>query len=273
MLNFWHNVGDTSSRLVELHEDGDESIPDLTTAEAAIPLRAPAPKTYALPAQWEQHRDRIRQLYLDENKPLREVMEIMGRDYRHFGRYVQSPEFERLRSALSNRPGAASNSIRTKSESGGLIPSTRDIRPLGRDRTSGRDDCLRYYRIACWLLWLILKLLMLKQPTTIVSNLQILNYTPTNSLFQLLMPAVDTTVTTFSKPWMLWTPSTTLSKPRQTTRRMGISHYIAGTLSPYRRLSGYGLAGQPRRQCPSQNESSRWLSDTLRRLSHTASGR
>lgn len=88
MLNLWHNVGDTSSRLVELHDDGDESIPGPTTTEAAIPLRAPAPKTYALPTQWEQHKDRIRQLYLDENKPLREVMEIMGRDYGHFGRYV-----------------------------------------------------------------------------------------------------------------------------------------------------------------------------------------
>lgn len=162
-----------------------------------------------------------------------------------------------MRSAVSNRTGAASNSIRTKSESGGLIPSTSDIRPLGRDRIGVPDDCLRWYRIACWLLWLILNLLMLKQPTTIFSNLPTLNYTPTTFLFQRLILALDTTVTTFSKPWMLWTPSTTPSRLRQTARRMGISHYIAGTPSPYRSQSGYGLAGQPRRQCPSQNESSR----------------
>ncbi|GIK07254.1 hypothetical protein Aspvir_002912 [Aspergillus viridinutans] len=83
MLNSGHNASDASSRLVGLR-DADETI-GLTT-EGPPKLSAPsAPKVYALPTEWEQHKQKIRQLYLDENKPLREVMAIMDRDHGHFG--------------------------------------------------------------------------------------------------------------------------------------------------------------------------------------------
>ncbi|EJP61945.1 uncharacterized protein BBA_09101 [Beauveria bassiana ARSEF 2860] len=50
---------------------------------------ASAPKRYALPTDWDQHKETIRRLYLDENEPLKEVMAIMGRDYGHFGSIKQ----------------------------------------------------------------------------------------------------------------------------------------------------------------------------------------
>jgi hypothetical protein len=134
-----HNASDASSRLVELL-DCDEKT-GLTTEEPAQ-LGAPsAPKRYALPTDWEQHKGTIRQLYLDENKPLREVMAIMLQDYGHFGRYVS----ERMSSCLSHSliVAPASNSIRTNLESGSLIQSTKDIRTLGREITSVPDVSLQ----------------------------------------------------------------------------------------------------------------------------------
>jgi hypothetical protein len=81
MLNSRQNAGDASSRPVE------ETV-GLTTGDPAH-LGAPsARKKYASPADWERHKEKIRQLYLDENQPLREVMAVMGRDDGHFGRYV-----------------------------------------------------------------------------------------------------------------------------------------------------------------------------------------
>ena len=36
---------------------------------------------YATEVDWELHRDTITELYSEQNKPLREVMEIMQRDH------------------------------------------------------------------------------------------------------------------------------------------------------------------------------------------------
>lgn len=93
MLNPGHNSGEASSWLVDL-PDGDETMgPTMEDAARLSALSAPsappAPKTYALPTAWEQHKDKIRRLYLDENKPLREVMTVLHRDHGHFGRYVR----------------------------------------------------------------------------------------------------------------------------------------------------------------------------------------
>lgn len=69
--------------LVEL-SDGDETR-GLTTEDPAH-LGAPSkPKRYALPRHWEQHKDIIRQLYLEENKTLKVVRNIMEQDHKHFG--------------------------------------------------------------------------------------------------------------------------------------------------------------------------------------------
>ncbi|OAL53591.1 hypothetical protein IQ07DRAFT_313918 [Pyrenochaeta sp. DS3sAY3a] len=78
-----HEASDARSRLVELF-DGN-AILGLTTEDAAQ-LGAPsAPKRYALPTGWEQNKERIRQLYLNENQTLKTVMLIMSRDYKHNG--------------------------------------------------------------------------------------------------------------------------------------------------------------------------------------------
>jgi len=86
MFNPRHNASDASSGLVELL-DGDATL-GLTTENPAQ-LGAPsAPKRSALPSGWDQHKERIRRMYLDENHPLKEVMATMSRDYGHIGRYV-----------------------------------------------------------------------------------------------------------------------------------------------------------------------------------------
>ncbi|KAJ1679997.1 hypothetical protein EV182_000898 [Spiromyces aspiralis] len=93
MLNPRHIANDAGSRLVEL-PDGDDEMIGLTsgdaTKDAAAQLSAPsAPKRYALLTHWEQHKETIRHLYLDEKRPLKEVMEIMERDHRHWGSVKQ----------------------------------------------------------------------------------------------------------------------------------------------------------------------------------------
>lgn len=139
MLNPRHNYGDDSSRLVELG-DGNETMGLIM--EDPVQLNAPsAPKRYALPIEWEQNKEKIRQLYLDENRPLREVMAIMNRDQGHFGRYIRERTSSCLWQSLIVTP--ATNSIRTNFESGVLIQSTRDIRTLGREIISAPDDSLQ----------------------------------------------------------------------------------------------------------------------------------
>ncbi|KAF7865353.1 hypothetical protein EAF04_006330 [Stromatinia cepivora] len=87
MLNPRHNFSDAGSRLVELLDR--EEITDLTTEDPAQ-LGAPsAPKRNTLSTDWKQHKETIRQLYLDENKTLREVMAIMARSHKHFGSIKQ----------------------------------------------------------------------------------------------------------------------------------------------------------------------------------------
>ncbi|KAJ4325083.1 hypothetical protein N0V84_003626 [Fusarium piperis] len=76
-----HNASDDSP-------NSDEAIAP-TRTESSMQLGAPsAPKRYALPIDWDQHKEKIRQLYLDEDKTLAKVMEIMTRDHGHNGRYA-----------------------------------------------------------------------------------------------------------------------------------------------------------------------------------------
>lgn len=40
-----------------------------------------SPKAWASAQEWESHRETITRLFWDENRPLREVVEIMSRDH------------------------------------------------------------------------------------------------------------------------------------------------------------------------------------------------
>ncbi|KAM0187308.1 hypothetical protein ACHAPI_011221 [Fusarium lateritium] len=82
------NTENDNSRLVELRESNNTTI-GLTTQDPAQFSAPSAPKRYALPKDWEQHRERIRQLYLEENKPLKEVMIILRQDVGHIGSIKQ----------------------------------------------------------------------------------------------------------------------------------------------------------------------------------------
>jgi len=80
------NANDASFRFVELH-NGDE-VSGLTTEIPSQLCLSPAPKSYALPTDWGQHKETIHRLYLVKDKPLREVMYTMDHEYEHYGRYV-----------------------------------------------------------------------------------------------------------------------------------------------------------------------------------------
>lgn len=41
----------------------------------------PRQKSWASASEWEKHRELISRLFWDENRPLREVVEIMSRDH------------------------------------------------------------------------------------------------------------------------------------------------------------------------------------------------
>lgn len=88
------SLPDFSAGLVEVL-DGDQTA-TLTTQDPAQLGLPSVVKRYALPIEWEQRKPLIRQLYLAENKPLREVIEILGK-HGHYGRYVavSAPEHDR----------------------------------------------------------------------------------------------------------------------------------------------------------------------------------
>ncbi|KAL5596770.1 uncharacterized protein BROUX77_006718 [Berkeleyomyces rouxiae] len=48
---------------------------------ALSPVSGGGTKSWATPADWVHYRDHITQLYIEEDKPLKEVMDIMARDY------------------------------------------------------------------------------------------------------------------------------------------------------------------------------------------------
>ena len=48
-------------------------------------MSASAGKPWAAPEDWDRHRQTIKRLYFDEDKTLKEVMNIMAEDYGHWG--------------------------------------------------------------------------------------------------------------------------------------------------------------------------------------------
>ncbi|UPL02776.1 hypothetical protein LCI18_013710 [Fusarium solani-melongenae] len=91
MSNPAPNAGDTSPLTVERPNSDETITPTTTTTEDSAQLGAPsAPRRYALPTDWGQDKEKIRQLYLVEDKTLAKVMEIMARDHGHNGRHTQS---------------------------------------------------------------------------------------------------------------------------------------------------------------------------------------
>ncbi|KAJ3494040.1 hypothetical protein NLG97_g4338 [Lecanicillium saksenae] len=80
------NAGDACSG------DGDAEIlanNDMISLGIAVSTQPNAPKRYTLAADWDQYKETIRRLYLDDNEPLKEVMAIMARDYGHVGSVKQ----------------------------------------------------------------------------------------------------------------------------------------------------------------------------------------
>ncbi|KAK1856139.1 hypothetical protein CCHR01_01204 [Colletotrichum chrysophilum] len=123
MVNNEHTTSDGSSGLVEL-VDGDETI--ALTTEDPVQLGAPsAPKRRALPVDWEQHKERIRQLYLDENKPLKDVMTIMNQNHGHSGSIKQYKN--RLREwGFDTKYARHQDSRKRKHKAGALLASPTD---------------------------------------------------------------------------------------------------------------------------------------------------
>ncbi|CCT76196.1 uncharacterized protein FFUJ_14171 [Fusarium fujikuroi IMI 58289] len=128
-LNGGRNVNDAGSRLVELR-DGHEIIA-LATEDPAQLSAPSAPKRYALPADWEQHRETIRRLYLDENRTLNDVMHIMEHDYNHRGSRKQYKtklrkwELDRKYKKRQNAQNKETKSNRHRSRAG--QPSTASL--------------------------------------------------------------------------------------------------------------------------------------------------
>jgi hypothetical protein len=64
--------------------DGELSVPGLIHRSHQDATRIEADR-FALPEEWEQHRENIRQLYVTENRTLKDVMETMKRVHGHVG--------------------------------------------------------------------------------------------------------------------------------------------------------------------------------------------
>jgi hypothetical protein len=76
------SVSAVLGQLAQTSVANPHSLPDASTAETFGSRAAPqSSKTWATPTDWELYHDEIVRLYIDDDKPLKEVMDVMATEH------------------------------------------------------------------------------------------------------------------------------------------------------------------------------------------------